>query len=204
MLFVLYSRIGKLVLLAPVLAIALWGTYQAAISIGFLSEAAVERLGSTQNTRATVWTWLLEDAFSSPLLGVGFSNTRANENSYLLAFAAYGVFCGGAVLTLLFYSISLMARLFRARRLLPVRHRQLADLILGFNAAYFTGAMFEWHIVSRLEGNIPYMLIFSVMAAGLLAKVSRETSLQDYYADDLAEYTNAYGHEPHGEEPASA
>lgn len=207
-LFVLYSRIGRFILLGPIIVAVLFGVYEAALAAGILSKDAVERLGSSQNTRAVSWAYLAEDALANPIFGSGFKETRANENSFLLAFAAYGVFCGVLVLVFLFVSIGQMVKLYRHRRFLPPKRRQIVDLILGFNAAYFAGAVFEWHIVSRLEGNIAYMLIFSVMSTQLMRKVDAEVSTQELYADELDEYTNAYGHEPDGhagfEEPASA
>jgi hypothetical protein len=186
-LFVLYSRIGRFVLILPILGVLMIGVYQIAISLG-LSTAAVERLASTQNTRGGSWEILMQDFFLNPVFGIGFSQTRANENSYLLAFVAYGFGCGILVLVFLFYSLYLMARLWTYRAKVPVQHRQIVDLILGFNAAYFLGAIFEWHIVSRMEGNITYMMIFSVLANRLMVKVDREASIQDLYADTYESY----------------
>ena len=120
--FVLYSRLGRFILLGPVIIAVLWGVYEMALSAGILSSAAVDRLASTQNTRALSWIWLLEDAFANPILGSGFRETRANENSFLLAFAAYGVFCGTLVLAFLFVSIGQMFKLWRHRRFVPARN----------------------------------------------------------------------------------
>ncbi|XVJ60973.1 MAG: hypothetical protein HEQ23_16920 [Tepidisphaera sp.] len=198
-LFVLYSRIGRFVLLLPVLAVVLLAGYQLAGSLG-LSSSAVERLVSTQNTRETVWKILLEDAFQNPIFGSGFNETRANENSYLVAFGAYGVFVGTLVLTLLFVSIGLMVRLLRYRKHVPAQHRRIVDLILAFNVAYFLGAMFEWHIVSRMEGNITYLLIFSVMTKQLMLKVDAETSTQELFAEEIEHY-GTDDHEGHQHQP---
>lgn len=185
--FVLYSRIGRFVLLLPVIGVVLLAGYQLADSLG-LSSSAVERLVSTQNTRETVWKILLEDAFQNPIFGSGFNETRANENSYLVAFGAYGVFVGTLVLALLFVSMWLMARLIAYRKHVPQQHRRIVDLILAFNVAYFLGAMFEWHIVSRMEGNITYMLIFSVLTKQLMLKVDAETTTHDLYGEDVEYY----------------
>lgn len=182
----------------------LWGVYEMALAAGILSSAAVDRLASTQNTRALSWIWLLEDAFANPILGSGFRETRANENSFLLAFAAYGVFCGTRSWP---SSSSASGRCSSSGAIagfVPARYRQIVHLILGFNAAYFAGAVFEWHIVSRLEANIAYMLVFSVMTRQLMEKVDAETSTQLLYADDLEDNGNAYGPTPDLEEAASA
>ncbi len=185
--FVLYAKLGRFILIAPIFLVVLYAFYQLALTLG-LSTDAVERLASTQNTRESSWQILYEDAFQNPLLGSGFKQTRANENSYLLAFGAYGIFGGVLVLTLLFVSIGVMMKLLRYRPRVPAKHRQIVDLILGFNAAYFLGAMFEWHIVSRMEGNITYMLIFSVMTKQLIAKIDAESSLRDEFADEIEYY----------------
>lgn len=187
--FVLYSRFAKFILFLPVLAIVLVAGYQLAVSLG-LSIGAVERLASTQNTREDVWKVLLEDAFQNPLFGSGFNETRANENSYLVAFGAYGFSVGVLVLVLLFVSMGLMVRLISVRRLIPAQYRRIVDLILAFNVAYFLGAMFEWHIVSRLEGNITYLLIFSALTKGIIDKTYAETSTQDLFAEEVERYGN--------------
>ena len=185
--FVLYSRFARFILFLPILAVVLVAVYQLAVSLG-LSTDAVERLASTQNTREDVWKILLDDAFQNPIFGSGFSETRANENSYLVAFGAYGFLVGTLVLVLLFVSMGLMVRLISCRRHIPAQYRRIVDLVLAFNVAYFLGAMFEWHIVSRMEGNISYMLIFSVLTKGIIDKVSAETSAREYYAQHIDEY----------------
>jgi hypothetical protein len=187
MMFVLYARIGRFILILPVLGIVLFVVYQIALALG-LSTYAVERLASTQNTRTGSWEILAQDMFINPLFGIGFGQTRANENSYLLAFVAYGFICGFLVLAFLAVSIFQMFKLRTYRKRIPAERRQIIDLIIGFNAAYFLGAMFEWHIVSRMEGNITYMMIFSVLAKQLMDKVDAEGSIQDRYANEYDSY----------------
>ena len=76
----------------------------------------------------------------------------------------------------------------------PVRQRQsdfygqLADLILGFNAMYFGGAMFEWYIISRLEGMVIYMLIFSTITKAMLDKLDAEVGWRAAYGDMVEDY----------------
>jgi len=200
--FVLYSRMGRAILLLPVAAVGLYALFLLASALG-LSTDAIDRLGSKQNTREVVWTLLYEDALQNPILGSGFRGTRANENSYLVSFGAYGILGGGLVLALTFYSGFLMLKVFRARAFLPAGRKQIADLILGFNAVFFAGAMFEWYIIARLEGMLPYMLIFSVMTKRLLDRVEQGNTLDDAVdvpqADWRDEYQDAiadYGEEP--------
>lgn len=204
--FVLYSRMGRAILLLPVAAVGLYALLLVAQALG-LSSDAIERLGSQQNTREVVWTLLLEDALQNPILGSGFKGTRANENSYLVSFGAYGILGGGLVLALTFYSGFLMLKVFRARSFLPPGRKQIADLILGFNAVFFLGAMFEWYIIARLEGMLPYMLVFSVMTKRLLERVEQGDT-EDEYVPALAEQSGSWRDEyqeiaeSYGEEPA--
>lgn len=199
--FVLYSRMGRFILILPVFAILFIGVFQLAVSLG-LSVDAVERLTSTQNTREASWEVLMEDMWDNPVLGYGFKESRANENSYLLAFGAYGFITGSLVVFFLFYSLAYMFKFWRYRKLLPAKHRQLADLIIAFNAAYFAGSCFEWHIIARLEVNLLYMCIFSVMAKRLMEKVDAETSTQAIFADDYTHYGHPDEHGEHGEHTA--
>lgn len=187
MLFVLYSKLGKMVLFLPIILGLFYGVFQLALALG-LSADAVGRLGSTQDTRGVVWGVLFEDAFENPILGSGFKGTRANENSYLVAFGAYGFSVGLLVLALTAYSFALMMKVIRYRRLLPPGHKQIADLILGFNAMYFGGAMFEWYIISRLEGMVIYMLIFSTITKAMLDKLDAEVGWRAAYGDTVDEY----------------
>lgn len=215
--FILYSRIGRAVLFMPVAAVGLYGLFLVASSLG-LSTDAIDRLGSQQNTREVVWTILYEDALQNPILGSGFRGTRANENSYLVSFGAYGILGGGLVLALTFYSGFLMLKVLRARKALPAGRKQIADLILGFNAVFFAGAMFEWYIIARLEGMLPYMLIFSVMTKRLLERVEQGAAEDDIanepsgewpsdWRDEYKDVVESYGEEPsdlpgHQPEPA--
>ncbi|QOJ00144.1 MAG: hypothetical protein HRU70_06445 [Phycisphaeraceae bacterium] len=200
-LFVLYSRLGKTVLLAPLLAIPLLIAYQIFLSLG-LSVDAVERLASTQNTRESSWRILLEDAFANPVLGTGMAGTRANENSYLIAFGAYGFLCGVLVFALVGVSVAYLLKFVRYRSSVPRERRPLVDLILGFNAMFFAGAMFEWFIISRLESMLIYMLIFATMSKRVIEMVDQErAALAEHHGDDAyADYAETYADaEPTGD-----
>ncbi len=202
--FVLYSRAGKAVLFLPIFLLLLYGALQVALMLGFSSDA-LERLGSKQDTRSLVWTILLEDAMVNPILGTGFKQTRANENSYLVAFGAYGIAGGGLVLILTVVSFFLMLKVMRLRSHLPAGRKQIADLIMGFNAMFFAGAFFEWYIISRLEGMLPYMLIYSVMTRRMIDKLTTEAPEEDVEvsAEPEPDYSawDHYGSEDRAEPP---
>jgi hypothetical protein len=187
LMFILYSRIGKAILFLPVLGGLVFGVFQLARALG-MDIAAAERLGSSQNTRELSWTLLLEDALENPIFGSGVLNQRANENSYLIAFSAYGIVVGVLVLILLFVSIFHMTKVLHARRMMKPSRKPIADLIMGFNVMFFAGAVFEWYIVSRLEGMLVYMLLFSAMGSRLLAIVQREASWREEHAPDVGYY----------------
>lgn len=185
--FVLYSRLGRFILVLPIIGLAFFGVFQLAVSLG-LSIDAVERLTSTENTREASWEVLMEDMFNNPFLGYGFKESRANENSYLLALGAYGIFTGALVIFFPIYSFFYMLKFWRYRKLVPAGQRQLVDLILAFNAAYFAGSCFEWHIIARLEVNLLLIMLFAVMSKRLMQKVDAELTTQDLYADEYAHY----------------
>ncbi len=180
MMFILYARMGKAIVFLPLLGALGFGAFQVARLLG-MDISAAERLTWSQNTRELVWQLLLEDALKNPVLGTGFAGTRANENSYLVAFGAYGV--GGGVLVLVLTGVSFfyMLRVLRVRAWLSAEIKPVADLILGFNAMFFAGAVFEWYIISRLEGMLTYMMVFSAMASRLLAKAGEEAAWRAEY-----------------------
>jgi len=131
--------------------------------------SSAQRLLSTENTRAGGWQQLLEVGLANPLLGVGVNDTGASENSYLLALAAYGV--GGLCMVLLVAAVSafVVLRLLRLRFGAAYRtpYGGLIDLVVGFNAMYFIGAVLEGYIVARISPLLFSMLIFGALAAYL-------------------------------------
>ncbi|MEC9373378.1 MAG: O-antigen ligase family protein [Planctomycetota bacterium] len=169
---VLYSRVGRAILFLPAAAIV------AAILMQFLAAAGIgmelERFTSTENNRAGVWRTLIAAGMRNPIIGVGTGDAQESESSYLLAFAAYGVGMVLLVLGLMAVSGWQMLRLWRVRGRVPRSHRTMVDLIIGYNAMFFAGAIFEGYIMARVTGHISYMLVFACLATAIINRVALE------------------------------
>ncbi|MDX2016141.1 MAG: hypothetical protein SFY95_00715 [Planctomycetota bacterium] len=191
---VLYARLGRAVFILPVLGGAVYGLVQGAIALGI--DLGLERLVSTTNTRDIVFKTLLADGLSSPLLGVGIKETRGSENSYLLAFAAYGVGMVLMVVLLMFVSLIICIKVFSARSQLEGWRKYLCDLVLGFNAMFFIGAFFEGYIMARVAPQVIYIMLFSAIASRMIELVQEESWRDQYAAVDdepptlYADYTD--------------
>ncbi len=163
---VFYSRFGRSILLLPVAGVAV-------VLVANLLEAAginlgLERLTSTEDTRSMVWNRLLETALANPMTGVGTQSAGGSENSFLLAFAAFGV--GAFLLMLLLVAVTLVqcARLIRAKAVVAPQFSKIADLCLGFFACYMLGANFEGFATARVSFMVVTFLLFSCMTSRLL------------------------------------
>lgn len=169
---VLYSRVGRSILYLPVVVFALAGAYQLALALGV--DLGLERLASTQNTRADAWGTLIENGLENPLFGVGISDAGDSENSYLYGFAAYGL--GMVLLTglLMLVSARIVWKLFSIRRYVEPYQRSLIDLIIAYIGMYFAGAVFEGYIMARVAANLVLFILFSSMASRLLGQVQTD------------------------------
>jgi hypothetical protein len=184
--FVLYARLGRAVLLLPV--VGLFG-YLALQLLEQLELTGTQRLVSGMDTRTAVWAILLETALRNPLIGVGFYNVEANENSYLIAVAAYGVGMLFLILIMMALWVWMGLRLWLLRGYLNVRQRRLADLVIGYMVMYFAGAVFEWYIIARLDiNNLLAIVTGSIMLS--LLRTARQNqhaaqleSLREHYAE---------------------
>ncbi len=159
MVAVCWRRVGRAILLAPVVLVIGFFVYDFALSQNIAFR--FDRLTSTSDTRSVVWNNLWRSAMESPIVGVGPANIVGSENSYLRVFATYGI----SVLFLLLFFTAVafwqVFKLWRARPYLPARHRPFADLILGFHLAYFFGANFEGYIEARVASMLVFMLLFA-------------------------------------------
>lgn len=162
---VTYTRLGKVVFLAPVVGLVLW------ILVSLMQSAGIElsqRVVSTENTRAEVWGRLFESGLSSPIIGVGQGKDLGSENSYLLGFAAYGI--GMLALIMLFVGMIawISVKLLRAKKVLPASYGPYVDVCHAYFAAYVFGSIFEGYILARVASNLVMLLLFAGLAARLL------------------------------------
>lgn len=184
--FVLYARLGRAVLLLPVVGLF---AYLALQLLEQLELTGAQRLVSGMDTRTAAWNVLLQTALENPLIGVGFYNVQANENSYLIAVAAYGVGMLFLILVMMALWVWMGLRLWLLRGYLNVRQRRLADLVIGYMVMYFAGAMFEWYIIARLDiNNLLAIVTGSIMLS--LLRTARQNqhaaqleSLREHYAE---------------------
>lgn len=196
--FVLYSRIGKAVLLLPVAALLVWGLFTLAVELKIYEN--LERLVSTENTREQVWTNMLTNALENPLIGVGFSDAGGSENSYLLGFASYGIAYFLMTIILLLGSMWLCFNLLRGRNYLEPQHRTLVDLFIGFNAMYFASAMFEGFMLGRSSTMQTMLLIFAGIGVWLKEEIAYQRSLGKVVGEEDEHYGEPY----ESESPATA
>ncbi|MFN9993593.1 MAG: O-antigen ligase family protein [Phycisphaerales bacterium] len=181
---VLYTRLGRGVLVAPFVVVGVSVMMQVLTAAGV--NIGLDRLTSTEDTRSHVWRVMIDLATQNPVFGVGVRGVAAAENSFLLATASYGF---GSFFTLLLLAIGSAVQ---CVRLLGVRFRgdtttnRFADLQIGFFLMYFAGSMFEGFIIARISVMLPIYLIFSAITSRLIEidkQARMERSLVEDYAD---------------------
>ena len=179
---VFYSRMGKVILFAPIALGGIFGIVQVMESMGI--QLGFDRLTSSQDTRSSAWAALIQTALENPVFGAGTSGAGAAENSFLLAAASFGF---GSLFTLLLLLAGVAVqcvRLFIIRgRVDPVAKR-VVDLQIGFFAMFFAGAMFEGYIIARVNVMLPLFLIFSAITTRLLEFESESRAAGGRTADD--------------------
>lgn len=186
LMFVLYNRIGKMVLLLPFAVVMFFGLSYLAKELQIGSN--LERLVSTENTRSAVWARQLANIGRSPLVGVGWKDSGGSESSWLGGFAGYGIGMFLLMLSLLAYSVWLCLRFQLRRRQFPAESRPLIDLFCSWNAMYFTVATFEGIMLGRSSAPQTTMLMFAglgVYLTNVLAAQRLETE-SEVFVDDLS------------------
>lgn len=179
---VMYTRMGKTILFAPVVLIVAYFGVKAVLNVTGL-EIGVDRLASTKDTRSDAWITLIQTGMDSPIFGVGTDEAERSENSWLYAFATYGI--GLLALTMLIAAAAFIEALrsVRFRWYLAPDDRRLLDLCLGIVAMYFAGAVLEGYMVSRVTAPTCFFVVFACLAAGLTRKA---TLLRSGNYDELA------------------
>jgi hypothetical protein len=162
---VLYRRSSRVALMLPVIA-------GLAIALSLLANALqiqnnLDRIVSTTNTRSSSTQALLMHIQDSPVIGIGWTNLEATENSYLAAWAAYGISMFLLVALFLVLSVALMFRLFVKRHELGVTDSALVDVVIAYHAIYFVGANAEGFIFGRSTPSQTMMGIFAAMSGYL-------------------------------------
>lgn len=201
---VMYTRMGKAILFAPAVLIVAYFGVQAVLSITGL-DIGVDRLTSTKDTRTDAWITLIQTGMSSPILGVGTDEAERSENSWLYAFATYGI--GLLALTILIAAAAFfeVLRGVRFRSYLASDERRQLDLCLGIVAMYFAGALLEGYMVARVTAPTCFFIVFSCLTVVLARRGSLIRSGAyagpDAYGDGYDGDHSEYGDDgDHGEE----
>lgn len=164
--FILYSRIGRAILLLPVGAIGavIFATILQNLGINL----GLERLTSTEDTRSFAWANMLQIALQNPVLGAGTAFSGNSENSYLYAAASYGMLSSmlllGSVAGALFYGV----RLLKAKPIVETHFSKLCDLCAGVYVAFAVGAMFEGFAIARVSVMVVLFMMFLGMGTRIL------------------------------------
>jgi O-antigen ligase len=138
-------------------------------------EDTATRIVSTENTRIGVWTSLLQDFLSSPVVGV--TSQTWSENSYLLVAARAGI------VGLVPFAIAL-ALLWKALIQIQFLRRSLGsaaimgDLVIAASISLLVGAFFEGFLYGTL--TIPVLALYVYFAvAGFLIDYGRANLAYD-------------------------
>jgi len=182
---VLYARLGRAILLVPVVVAAVYGAFQLLVGMGVDIGYGADRLLSGQDTRTEIWMVLMQDALQAPLFGLGGQRQGGVENSLLLGWVIYGPLMLLFMLVYMALSGFICLRLLANRRRMSPSHRSLADLVIGFNAMYFAGSMFEWFIMARVDSTHVLMVLFGSIATVLLrqARAPGHLEYEDWKED---------------------
>ncbi len=184
---VLYTRLGKGVFFAPIIAAGFYGLVLLAEALGI--DLPLDRFTSATDTRTEVWKLLLDDAINAPLLGTGYVGARAVENSYLLGSVVFGPGMFLLLMVLMFTTCIQVLKLRLVRKNLPPLEQRVADMIAGYVAMYFAGAFFEWYILARLDPNHPFFMVFACLCGSL---IHRARDREAYGAEPGVVYDEEY------------
>lgn len=185
---VLWRRFGRSILVLPVLGVGMM------IFLSIMKSANVdvglERLVSTDDTRSGAWARMLENALESPFLGVGVKDAGASENSYLLAFAGYGVTALAIALTVLFTGLYTAWTLFRTRGRYQAYFQHRCDLLVALIGMILAGTMFEGYLVGRVSAMLPILASMLALAAVLIrtARNDNTEAIQTNYKHSYDPY----------------
>lgn len=163
---VFYGRAGRAILLLPVFAMIMLVVLKFAAAANI--ELGAARLMDTTDTRSAGWSTLIRDSFVNPLIGVGPTELEASENSYLVGLAAFGVGMLFLILTLVVVGGVQCLRLWRIRRHVDRDTATLIDLVLGQQAMYFAGSVFEGYINARVASHLVTILVFAAIGSHIL------------------------------------
>jgi hypothetical protein len=173
---VLYSRLGRAVLLAPVAAAAGFGLLTLAQALGI--QFGLERFTSTDDTRSVKWLTLIENGLANPVIGLGLEDAGGSENGFLYGFAAFGIGLPLIMGVLLFSTMAMCLRLLGVRFDTPNPvGKRVIDLTIAYFAMYWAGNMFEGFGVARMSPQLCFFVMFACVASSATAIVRDEAAM---------------------------
>ena len=187
---VLYTRMGRAVLFMPLALIVAYVGFKLLVAVtGF--EIGVDRIASTENTRSYAWWKLYSTGMENPLFGAGLVEAEKSENSWLYAFAAFGIgMLALSLIATLFAGLQCL-RAVKVRSNLEMEDRRVLDLAIGAIAMYFAGAVLEGYMVSRVSPSLVFIMIYSNIATFMIRYARHGAVAYDEY-DEYA-FAEAYG-----------
>ena len=172
---VLYRRLGKVVLLAPIGAISVVGAIWVMDKL-FGLNFAFDRVTSLDDTRTAAWWILIDEGMSSPLIGIGTGahtsgGTSFSENSYLYGFASFGIGMLALLLTFLFASMFYCLKLLRWSMDFP-HWRPCVDFSLAIYVVYFALSPLDGGMLSRVDQLLVMLMLAGSISAFFLRGVA--------------------------------
>lgn len=184
---VLYARIGRAILLMPVVGLFVVVIFKLIGQTEGLG-TGLTRLASTENTRSEAWQTLLDTGASAPFIGVGAENSERSENSWLYAFATNGIFAFALAIVATLIMMWDMLQLGLKRFFVVPVLRPYIDYTLGIVLMYLAGGVFEGYMMARI--GAPTVLILLVL--GMLSVLKKNLIPDEAY---YAEHEDGYGDE---------
>lgn len=176
--FCFYGRAGVGFLLLPVVAGVGLVAYQ--FLAGQRIDFDLERLTGGGQTRREAWQELLSDFVANPLFGNGGTGTKEafrsekSENSLLYGLATYGAGMGILILLLALVALVQCLKLLRLRRTAQAYQRRVVEFLIGVQAMFWAGSVFEGYIVGRVGAPIVFLMFFAAMTSRTIEMLEEE------------------------------
>lgn len=177
---VLRNRLGRAILFVPIVAVFTLALFEL---VSGSIDMDLQRFGSTDNTRREVWAFLFDIGMRNPMFGAGPEDVTQSENSFLLAFAAYGV--GMLVLSWLLVGACFFhgLRVWRAQRHLG-SWAPLADVVLAFYPMYVAGSIVEGYMMARVSASLVFLIMFAALGDMCIRIAEENLARGDGYDDE--------------------
>jgi hypothetical protein len=174
--FMLRAKLGRSVILVPLFGSAFFGI--ALIVQGMGINLPFSRFLEGGDTRTVAWKTLLDDALHAGMFGEGVAGARYVENSFLLGWVTYGPLMLMILLAVVLSLFVMGVKLWKIRHEVPEHIASIIDLFLAYSVMFVVAGQFEWFIISRVDANIPFVVLFSCMGSCILIKAREQRVLR--------------------------